>query len=570
MEKRVFLAIFLSFLVLAAYQAYFAPTSPPPGAVETVPPAASATTTPASTPPAAAPTADVPTPVSTAAPIVADTAARDIVVETDTVRAVFSTAGGTLRSWKLKRYLEGDAPLELVPVEIPDTFPRPFTLSTNDPAISKTLATALFKPSAEGLSLGPSPGTLTFEYRDESGLNARKTFELQPEGKAYVLKVQASIDLAGASRPVTLAWGPGLGLGYSPDGSSNRYPVRAVQHRDGDVEYLKPADLEEQGRYEGQLLFAGVEDHYFLATVLPGTERVAVEYRPVTLPVPNNPAGVTRTFVSFNVGVPGSFSQRFFLGPKDFDILRDVEPQLVRAIDFGMFAALVVPLLLALKWINGFVHNYGWSIVVLTIFVNLVIFPLRHRSMVSMRKMQALQPEVKSIQDRYAKYKITDPERQKMNQEMMALYKQKGVNPASGCVPMLLSLPVLFAFYAMLSVAIELRGAPFMGWIHDLSLHDPLYITPVLMGLTQFLQMRMTPTTADPVQARMFMMMPIIFMVTSLWFPAGLVLYWFVSNLLAIGQQLLTNRIIGAPAAPPVRPAVAKVKKPGNGGGGKS
>jgi YidC/Oxa1 family membrane protein insertase len=506
----------------------------------------------------------------TPAPIVADAAARDIVVETETVRAVFSTAGATLRSWQLKRYLEDGAPLELVPVDVPESFPRPFTLSTTDAAISKTLAAALFKPSAEGLSLGSAAGTLTFEYRDESGLTARKTFEFQPEGKPYVLKVQASVDLAGASRPVTLAWGPGLGLGYSPDGSS-QYPVRAVQHRAGDVEYLTAANIEEQGRYEGQLLFAGIEDHYFLATVLPGAERVTVDYRPVTLPVPNNTAGATRAFVSFSVSVPGSFGQRFFLGPKDFDILRDVEPQLVRAIDFGMFAALVVPLLLALKWINGFIHNYGWSIVVLTILINLVIFPLRHRSMVSMRKMQSLQPEIKSIQDRYAKYKLTDPERQKMNQEMMALYKQKGVNPASGCVPMLLTLPVLFAFYAMLSVAIELRGAPFVGWIRDLSRHDPLYITPVLMGLTQFWQMRMTPTTADPVQARMFMMMPIIFMVTSLWFPAGLVLYWFVSNLLAIGQQYLTNRIIGAPPAPPPRPTMpAKAKGAGNGGSGKS
>ena len=570
MEKRVFLAIFLSFLVLAAYQAYFAPAPPPPGTSESVPPAS---TTPPPTPATPTPTTvetESPTPVFTAAPLVADTTSREIVVETDTVRAVFSTAGATLRSWKLKRYLEDGAPLELVPVDVPDTFPRPFTLSTNDPAISKTLATAFFKPSAEGLSLGSAAGTLTFEYRDESGLNARKTFEFQPEGKAYVLKVQASVDLAGASRPVTLAWGPGLGLGYSPDGST-AYPVRAVQHRVGDVEYLTAADVEEQGRYEGELLFAGIEDHYFLATVLPGAERVAVEYRPVTLPVPNSTAGATRSFVSVSVSAPGSFSQRFFQGPKDFDILRDVEPQLVRAIDFGMFAALVVPLLLALKWINGFVQNYGWSIVVLTILINLVIFPLRHRSMVSMRKMQALQPEIKSIQDRYAKYKLTDPERQKMNQEMMALYKQKGVNPASGCVPMLLTLPVLFAFYAMLSVAIELRGAPFMGWIRDLSRHDPFYITPVLMGLTQFWQMKMTPTTADPVQARMFMMMPIIFMVTSLWFPAGLVLYWFVSNLLAIGQQYLTNRIIGAPSLPPPRPPVpVKAKTARNGGTGKS
>jgi YidC/Oxa1 family membrane protein insertase len=324
--------------------------------------------------------------------------------------------------------------------------------------------------------------------------------------------------------------------------------------------------VQEQARYEGQLLFAGVEDHYFLTVVLPGTERVAVDYRPVTLPVPNDPAGTNREFVAYSVSVPGSFSHRFFIGPKDFDILRAVDQQLVRAIDFGMFAALVVPLLLALKWINGFVNNYGWSIVVLTVFINLVIFPLRHRSMVSMRKMQTLQPEIKSIQERYAKYKMTDPERQKMNQEMMALYKQKGVNPASGCVPMLLTLPILFAFYAMLSAAIELRGAPFFGWIQDLSRHDPLYITPVLMGLTQFLQMKMTPTTADPVQQRMFMMMPIIFLVTCLWFPAGLVLYWFVSNLLAIGQQYVTNRIIGAP----VRPVPARVKSSGSSGAAKS
>jgi YidC/Oxa1 family membrane protein insertase len=221
-----------------------------------------------------------------------------------------------------------------------------------------------------------------------------------------------------------------------------------------------------------------------------------------------------------------------------------------------MFSFLAVPLLRALKWLNAFVGNYGWSIVILTIFINVIMFPLRHRSMVSMRKMQALQPEIKSIQERYAKYKLTDPERQKMNQEMMALYKQKGVNPASGCLPMLLTLPVLFAFYAMLSVAIELRGAPFLGWIKDLSARDPLYITPFFMGATMLWQTWLTPSTADPMQKRIFMLMPIVFTITFLTMPAGLVLYWSVSNLMAIGQQLLTNRLLG-PAAPPARPAPA-------------
>jgi YidC/Oxa1 family membrane protein insertase len=196
---------------------------------------------------------------------------------------------------------------------------------------------------------------------------------------------------------------------------------------------------------------------------------------------------------------------------------------------------------------------------VLTVLINLAMFPLRHKSMVSMRKMQALQPEIKSIQDRYAKYKLTDPERQKMNQEMMALYKQKGVNPASGCVPMLLTMPVLFAFYQMLASSIELRGAPFMGWIHDLSKMDPYYVTPLIMGATMFWQQRMMPTTADPVQARMFMFMPLVFTIMFLWAPSGLVIYWLISNIMAIGQQTFTNRIIGAPARPPVRTVPAPI-----------
>jgi YidC/Oxa1 family membrane protein insertase len=187
--------------------------------------------------------------------------------------------------------------------------------------------------------------------------------------------------------------------------------------------------------------------------------------------------------------------------------------------------------------------------------------------MVSMRKMQALQPEVKALQDRYAKYKITDPERQKMNQEMMALYKQKGVNPASGCVPMLLTMPILFAFYAMLSAAIELRGAPFFGWIHDLSAADPYYVWPVLMGGTMFWQQKITPTSVDPMQARMFMMMPIIFTFMFLWFPAGLVIYWLASNMMAIGQQYVTNRIIGPAPVPAkaVKPAAPPAKRGRNG-----
>ncbi len=240
----------------------------------------------------------------------------------------------------------------------------------------------------------------------------------------------------------------------------------------------------------------------------------------------------------------------------------------MRAIDFGMFDWLVVPLLRALKWVNGYVGNYGWSIIVLTVIINLVMFPLKHKSIISMRKMQELQPQMKAIQDRYAKLKVTDPGRQKMNEEVMALYKQHGTNPAAGCVPMLLTLPVLVAFYAMLAVAIELRGAPFMGWIKDLSAYDPYFVTPVLMGVTMFVQQKLSPAVADPVQAKMMLFMPLVFAGMLVYAPSGLVLYWTSSNLWAIGQQVLTNRLIGPPPQHHVRPPAERQMK--QAGAGKS
>ena len=581
MEKRVFLAIFLSFAILAVYQYYFVPKTPPrPAATTTAsptPPATATTTTPAS--PAGAAQGESAAPVApSAAPLVADSAAHDITVDTDTVTAVFTTRGAALKSWKLKQYLNNvevrapdgtlsltKQPLDFVPQDVSDPFARPLTLGTDDAAMSATLRNALYLPSTTSLSLGSSSGTLAFEYRDASGLTARKTFQIQPDGKAYVVKVDATIDAGGKPQPAIIEWGPALGLGYSPEGA-REFPRRAIQFHEGKIDRLAASNLQKQSRYEGALRFAGVEDQYFLAAAMPaGAARV--DYQPISLPVPNDPQYRTRTFIAFGVRVAPGTTVPFYMGPKDLDRLRAVDPELTGAIDFGMFRFLVVPLLQALKWINRYLGNYGWSIIALTIFINLVIFPLRHRSMVSMRKMQALQPEVKAIQERYAKYKITDPERQKMNQEMMALYKQRGVNPASGCVPMLLTMPVLFAFYAMLNGSIELRGAPFIFWLHDLSAKDPSYVTPIVMGGTMFWQQRMMPSTADPVQQKMFLLMPVVFTIMFLPAASGLVLYWLVSNVLAIGQQYLTNRMIGAPVRP-VRGAPPRGK--GGTGGSKS
>ena len=232
------------------------------------------------------------------------------------------------------------------------------------------------------------------------------------------------------------------------------------------------------------------------------------------------------------------------------------------SIEFGFLSFLVVPLHRSLSWVYSGVGNWGFSIIILTVLINLVIFPLRHKSVVSMRKMQELQPEMKAIQERYKNLKATDPDKQKMNQEVMALYRDRGVNPVSGCLPMVATMPILFAFYRLLSMAIEIRGAPFILWITDLSTHDPLYITPVVMGGTMLLQQKLSPSQADPMQQKMMMLMPVVFTFMFLWAPSGLVIYWLTSNVLGIGQQLLTNKLVGKPRVRTVRPpAERQIKK---------
>ncbi len=565
MEKRVLLAVVLSFIVLYGYQAMFPPPPPRPQ------PAAAGTSPQPAT--QAEPVERAPADAAAAAaspaaePLVADAAEREIVAENDSVRAVFSTRGGVLKSWQLKRYSTvTGTPLDLVPEKTPAGSPRPFTLTLDDAAVTRTLGQALYKPSADSLNTGAGPATLTFEYRDASGLSARKTFAFTPEQPYQILFTAEVSTAAGALEPA-VTWGPALGTGEVSSGLTYSPSPQPLFYKDGKATRVGFSDIAEQRTVEGSMLFAGADDHYFLTAALPAGQPITVNYDPVEVPVAGSDE--TLQFVSWSAKYAGAPAQaRFFIGPKDFDVLESVDPQLTYAIDFGWFRSLVVPLLRALKWVNEYIGNYGWSIIALTVIINLAMFPLRHKSVVSMRKMQEIQPEVKAIQERYAKLKVTDPARQKMNVEVMNLYRERGVNPASGCVPMLLTMPVLFAFYSMLSVAIELRGAPFVLWIRDLSVYDPWFVTPVVMGLTQFVQQKMTPATGDPAQQKIMLFMPLIFMTMFIWAPSGLVLYWTVSNLWAIGQQFITNRLIGAPVPRTVRPPAERQLK--HAGGGKS
>ena len=561
MEKRVLQAVLLSLAVLLLYQSFVAPRRQPEPA-----PAPAAATSPSSP--------NTPVPTASSAPGVQQPSAAAgqsspalpatfstaggarVVVESEQFRAEFSTRGAVLLSLTLKRYPGSSGkPLDLIPDTTGVAVRPAFSLTTSDEVVSNTLAGATFTPSHSALDLTGTGGrTLRFDYSDPSGLRATKIFTFERDNQPFLVGFSAQVLRNGEPQNFVIHAGPGLGdiERAKPSGGflfgSYYQPPEGIAFA-GEIERFTTASFEEQRVFEKNFRYACVDDHYFLGAALLDRQ-TRVEY--ATHPVQT--VGGPRSLVSYSLGFAQPPSEvKFYYGPKDFDQLLFADQELVRTINFGWFAWLVVPLLRALKWINGYIGNYGWSIIVLTILINVAIFPLRHKSVVSMRKMQEIQQRVKAIQERYAHLKATDPGKQKMNSELMELYKTAGVNPAGGCVPMLLTMPVLFAFYSLLSVAIELRGAPFTLWIQDLSQHDPLYITPIIMGATMLWQQWITPAAGmDPAQQKVMLVMPLMFTFFFLWAPSGLVIYWLFSNLLTIGQQYLTTRIVG-----PARPARA-------------
>ena len=576
MERRFVLALCLMFLVWWGYQTYLVPPPPPPDAARqssqtaTPSPAVDAGTAAAPTPgPAPAPAAVEPEPAA----VTAETNDREIAVDTGKVEVVLTNRGARVLHWRLDAYKDDKGnPLDLVPSGVPDQHPKPFSLAVPDARLTRRVNDVRYRVSSETparVDASRTPATVVFEYEDAGGLRVRKEFTFIPG--SYEVTFSATVTNGSERLKPSIQWGPGLGdLGAVTAGGSfftGNYvqPPSAILDQAGDVTRIVAGKVSETPVHDGSFQYAGIDDHYFLAAAVDlGDARV--EFRPVNL---DGPGDLRRQLVAATI-TPADSSRplRFFVGPKELETLRKVGVggALANAINFGMFYWLVVPLLEALKWLYGFVGNYGWAIIILTILINVVMFPLRHKSLVSMRKTQALQPQIKSIQDRYAELKITDPARQKMNTEIMNLYREKGVNPAAGCVPMLLTMPVLLAFYSMLSQAIELRGADFGLWIHDLSMKDPYYVTPLLMGATMWWQMWMSPTTADPTQQRMMMFMPIVFTAMFLRFPSGLAIYYLVSNLCQIAQQYFTNRTIGPPVRVAARPAPERPAKVSGGG----
>jgi YidC/Oxa1 family membrane protein insertase len=303
------------------------------------------------------------------------------------------------------------------------------------------------------------------------------------------------------------------------------------------------------------LLFAGFEDTYFLNVLRFDSRIEDVQVEPVIYQEEVAAEGEEKAVeevqvLRVSVGIDrGVFEGELLAAPKEYKLMNGSGGGLERTVSFGIFHFFSVFFLKALWWIYEKVDNYGVAIILLTLAIRIVLFPLMHKSTVSMRRMAKLQPKIKAIQNKYKKQKTDPTARQKMSQETMELYKTEGVNPVGGCLPMLIQLPLLWALYQLFLKAIELRHAPFIMWIQDLSAKDPYYVTPILMAFTMWLQQKLAPQAGDPNQQRIFRLMPIIFGFMFLNFPAGLVLYWLTNNVITIIQQEITLRLIGEKGA---------------------
>lgn len=498
MDKRTLIAIVLALAVLIASQYIFtmyAPKTPQP------PPETKAEKRETQLPAAPAPSE------------IRQTAGmRDVRVETDLYTATLTSMGGTIKRLDLKRYRDKDG-MGVSLLKAQGVYP-PLGIGQDDFSLSRVN----FDIRGSDLRLnGSETGIITFEY-SSAGFSIRRTYTFYAD--------RYRVDLKDEVTGIPEYWitlGSDFGI-HDPRDSSAPH-IGPVILKDTDRIELTAKKLDEPKSYRAGLRWVAQEDKYFFASIVPAGQVVeARAWRAQDSPV-----------VALRIK-SGINSFIVYAGPKDYDRLKELNVGLEHIIDFGFFSILARPLFWILKLFYRFMGNYGWAIVLLTIVVRIPFIPLLSKGQKSMNKLKELQPRLNEIREKYKK----DPQR--MQKEMMEIYRKYKVNPMGGCLPILLQIPVFFALYKVLMIAIELRGAPFMLWIRDLSAKDPYYILPIVMGITMVIQQKMTPTSVDPRQNKIMMFMPVIFTFLFLNFASGLVLYWLVNNILSIAQQMYTNR----------------------------
>ncbi len=547
MEKRLLVAAGLSLAVLLAWE-WLVPKPPKPPVPASAAPV-SASGKAGATPSAAAPAAPSPA-AAISAPAALPPPASAPAETTETIgnalfTATFSNRGAVLTAFVLTKYKdEKNQPLDLVRA-LPPELPKPLALDFGRDAVAtKSVSNALFVVEKE------SDRVLRLRYSDAT-IAVEKKIKV---GAGYLFDVEVSV----SGPPYDVLLGPGL-RNPTDDERKSRYVMPAsavVASADG----LKLVRADKAKAGESWTLpaksFAGMEDSYFLEALIPSTAATAQLF---TFSVPH-PDGKPALELATGVSGQGTFSASAYFGPKDVSILESYGLGLERTVDFGWYGILARPLLWMMKKSYAVVPNWGLAILVVTFIIRLLLFPLTAKSYTSMKKMQKLAPKMNAIRDKYKKAKTDAAQRTKMNAELMALYQAEGYNPMSGCLPVLLQLPVLVAFYNVLSKTIELRHAPFVLWIKDLSAIDGSYVLVILMIVSMYAQQAMTPSTLDPAQKKIFMFMPVLWGFFLKDMPSGLVLYWLFSNLLTIVQQVLMNRIVKEddPAPPGKGPKALK------------
>lgn len=523
MEKRLLLAFALSALVLYLSRSFLFP-EPPAAGTKTESPAAPQ---PSATPPAA-PAAQAAVrasePTTTLTGDIHGDRPQTAVIDTDLYTATISNVGGVLTSFRPKAYKDDRGePTELIdPVGV-TKIGAPLAFSTVDSKLDAALSSANFRLSRTG-------DRIELEFAD-SNVYAKKIVTF--DGDAYSLSVETMLVRGGKPVPHNVTWQGGFG---DQSVAYNAAKDFAVYLSDASFKTTAVGSIKDP--QEMTVPRVGLEDQYFAAMfLLPQSQPVKIrkaDYASAT--------GSTVSTIAIDVPDPESMPIRIYVGPKQEQWLVKTDPQLASVINYGYSGFIAKPLLVALLWIHNIIGNFGWSIIILTLGINLALFPLRLKQQTSMLKMQKIQPKMRTLQDKFKKLKANDPRRTEVQTEMMNLYKEHGINPMSGCLPLLLQMPFLWAIWSMLTNSIELRHAPWALWISDLSRSDPFYIMPILMAVSMIVMQKMTPTTVDPAQARMMMIMPIMFAFIFRTYQSGLMLYWLTGNMVGITQQIFINK----------------------------